>query len=89
MCIHTQVVNKKYWRHKAVLGSKLSIKFESEYIILDISLEGITLESGWKITPLRAPIVSACDSSSYCLHNLLECTDMMAKWEYCIVFNAL
>ena len=33
------------------------VEFESEEIKLDVPFEGITLEEGWKITPLNEPEV--------------------------------
>ena len=33
------------------------VEFELNEIKLDIPLEGMTLEGGWKITPLTVPVV--------------------------------
>ena len=60
-----QVVEKEYFRKKqAKLGPAQPVQFESEQIELDIPLEGVKLEEGWVITPLTAPVVSACPCSS-------------------------
>ena len=60
-----QVVKEEYFREKqAKLGTAQPVQFESEQIELDIPLEGVKLEEGWVITPLTAPVVSACPCSS-------------------------
>ena len=57
-----QVVETKYANQKqtAIEGPDQQIEFDSTEIILDIPLEGIELEGGWKVVPLVAPIVSVC-----------------------------
>ena len=53
-------MKQEYHRDKLALpGPDQPVDFESEQIKLDIPLDGITLEEGWKITPLTAPVVSA------------------------------
>ena len=64
-CIHLlnifilQVIQQKY--RGAIVGPDLHIEFESDKISLPISLQGTTLEDGWKIFPLICPVVrKAC-----------------------------
>ena len=38
-------------------GPDLLIEFESNEIKLDIPMEGITIDGGWKITPHMNPVV--------------------------------
>ena len=54
-----QVVEDEYCQKNRVLfGPDQPIEFESDQIRLDIPLKGITLEEGWKLTPLIPPVVS-------------------------------
>ena len=39
-------------------GPEQTIEFESNQIKLDIPIEGIELENGWKVTPILNPVVS-------------------------------
>ena len=48
-----------YRKSQALPGPDELVEFESNEIKLDIPLEGITLEAGWKITPLTVPVVRA------------------------------
>ena len=50
-------MKEAYERSRALPGPDESVEFESNEIKLDIPQGGITLEGGWKITPLTVPIV--------------------------------
>ena len=55
-----QVVKEEYFLEKHALpGPEQPVNFESNQIKLDVPQEGIRLSSGWVITPLTAPFVSA------------------------------
>ena len=51
---------KERYNSIAIAGPDLVVEFESHEIELDIPREGITLDEGWKITPLIAPVVRTC-----------------------------
>ena len=53
----SQAVKKEY--RNAILGVCQVVEFEAEAISLDIPMEGKSIK-GWKITPLRYPMVSSC-----------------------------
>ena len=58
--LNFQGVEEVYCHKKQALpGPEQPINFQSEQIKLDIPDEGTTLKSGWVITPLTAPFVSA------------------------------
>lgn len=50
-----QVVSDQYRKKPDV---QLPVEFESESIVLDVPMEGITLPSGWNIFPSTKPVVS-------------------------------
>ena len=54
--MHRQVVKEKYEREGAICGLHQPLEFESDLIILNIPLNGITVK-GWNITPLMRPVV--------------------------------
>ena len=53
-----QAIDAKYTKAAAIFGPDQEVIFEGEEITLDIPKEGISLESGWKITPYTHPGVS-------------------------------
>ena len=46
-----------YEKERGSSGADQLVEFESNEISLNIPLEGITLDQGWKITPQIRPIV--------------------------------
>ena len=53
-----QAVDARYSETNARMGPDQEVVFEGEKITLDIPKEGVTLESGWTITPHTYPGVS-------------------------------
>ena len=58
MTVVFQIVQQKY-AARAIEDISFRIEFEDAKISLDIPSSGLTLESGWKITPLFHPTVNA------------------------------
>ena len=52
------MVEKEYDGKNAKLGQEQVIEFDSDYISIDVPLEGVIKEEGWKIRPLGRPVVS-------------------------------
>ena len=50
-------MNQEY--SQAISGPDQPVDFVSDQIELDIPVEGISLQGGWRITPLTTPVVSA------------------------------
>ena len=50
-----QAVEKYYEGKNAKLGLDRIIKFDRDFITIDIPVEGVTNEVGWKIMPLSHP----------------------------------
>ena len=50
-------MKKTYEERNAELHYDQIIQFESESITVDIPLEGVTVEGGWKIKPQGRPVV--------------------------------
>lgn len=68
MYLYVQVVEENYRQQRQVhTGPDQPLEFESDKIELDIPREGITLQEGWKITPLIAPVVRTKDCPTYTL----------------------
>ena len=53
--IQLQVVDSRYAGMAARVGPDQEVMFEDRKITLDIPEEGITLSTGWMITPLTHP----------------------------------
>ena len=52
-----QSVLEVYRSRGAELQFEMTIEFESDWITVDIPLEGISVEGGWRIRPLAYPMV--------------------------------
>lgn len=55
--IQLQAVDSRYAGMAARVGPDQEVMFEDRKITLDIPEEGITLSTGWMITPLTHPAV--------------------------------
>ena len=61
-----QVVKKEYRQEQHALpGPDQPVDFESDQIEVDIPLDGVTLDGGWVITPLTAPVVSIANLTTH------------------------
>ena len=52
-----QVIQKKYSCAKP--GPGFEVQFEDDIIRLEIPDDGVSLQNGWEIKPLMAPVVSS------------------------------
>ena len=59
-----QAIDAKYAEVTATVGPDQEVMFEKEQITLDIPKEGLTLHSGWTITPHTHPGVSLCECTT-------------------------
>ena len=50
-------MQKHYESKEAIEGPDLLFEFESNEIKLDIPIEGVTIDGGWKLTPHIEPVV--------------------------------
>ena len=62
-------MKKAYEKDKALLGLHQVVEFESDAVMLDIPMEGITAK-GWRITPLIRPVVSLMHIHEMNVHQL-------------------
>ena len=53
-----QAIQDKYSTLYAIPGPGFEVQFESDTIRLAIPEDGVSLQNGWEITPLIAPVVS-------------------------------
>ncbi len=54
-----QVIRKEFKKINAQPGPEQQILFESDKISLNIPMDGTKI-NGWKIIPLKPPVVSLC-----------------------------
>ena len=57
----------------AIEGPDLLFEFESNKIELDIPMEGITIDGGWKINPHMNPVVYIIVLSDSFKHIIIQC----------------
>ena len=58
-CLAIQAIQDKYSSLGAIPGPGFEVQFEGDTIRLAIPEDGVSLQNGWEITPLIAPLVSS------------------------------
>ena len=61
------MVRDKYSSLNAIAGPGFEVQFEGDVIHLAIPEDGISLQNGWEITPLIAPVVSCNKHVTKCV----------------------
>ena len=56
---YMQAIQDKYSSLDAIPGPGFEVQFESDTICLAIPEDGVSLQNGWEIIPLIAPVVSS------------------------------